>query len=280
MKFKTLLIDTRPHQAHKADVSKALSRLKPLIENKKPYVTVFNEFTFNIVDVARSIDSIKAVAITTRCNLLLVPANKEYPNGTYENWDFAKAHLGIAGIDFEDITPPKSFIVESIGLWVDKTGRAFAFPKTLDQNGRTAYKPVHRIPGTDFAVSICSEVLSLTPESLKDVRVLFNPSLNGDDYYLLARTMFLANAKVEEILRQYHYSADSSESAFWLQRLLKRFALPSPFFPGNSEEFKHRILAIRADMGKSSGVLQLPENAILTDLELGIGSMLIGVELK
>ena len=176
-----------------------------LIKNKGSLDTIMTmEFSFKIKYFVKHIEDFKDLARKYKVDFIMAPDNSQVEMAKGFNWKVIKELLENYNIEIEKIDYPDKEIPPSIGFFISKKGDAFAFPKY--RLGESI--PLHKIPNTSIGIAICGEINHIDPDSLKGIKVIYNPSEEGDDPMLLYRMLQEANGEdltreqVEEIALQ------------------------------------------------------------------------------
>jgi hypothetical protein len=177
-------------------VENLLTKLENVQKGSGSQTVLLQEYDLEFDDVLDSISEISSRAAEKNIDLILAADNRTTEG--YVSWAKQKARLEEAGVDIETESSPRDTSVDSIGFFFHKDGKVYVFPKSW------ASHPLHKIPGTKIAVSICGEISHLKPEQIEGVEVVYNPSREADDPYMAYRMMGLANPDVtrDEIIKQ------------------------------------------------------------------------------
>jgi hypothetical protein len=174
-----------------SSVEQLLEKVDNLSEKSGIESIVLAEFDLEAGEIIRGMHKISQAAKEKGIDIVMAP-NERNSGVSWENREIEMRKNGIivSGTYEKDLEP------ESIGFYFSKDGAIYAFPK----NWAT---PLHQIPNTRVAVSICGELAHLSPEDLKsvDLDVIYNPSREGDDRWVKYRMIGLANPHItkEEI---------------------------------------------------------------------------------
>lgn len=163
---------------------------------------MLTEYDLSLEDVIANAKKISEIARTKKIAIVMAP--KSASIGGRAKWDEQQKLLEAAGVTIIDGTVANKETRDSTGLYFDKTGAAYAFPKSWEH-------PIHHIPNTRIAVSICGEIRNVKPADLDgfDIDMIYNPSREGDDPTLFFRTVALANPEITDealknLLTQYY----------------------------------------------------------------------------
>jgi len=146
------------------------------IKNKTNLDTIMTtEFSFEIVYTIEHLDEFKELAKEMRANLIIAPDTYHELSKERSTWKKIKELLENNNVDIENSDFPNDRAPTSIGLFINKNGKVFAFPKF------PFGIHLHHIPHTDIGVTICGEILGIKPEELEGIRVIYNPAEEHDD---------------------------------------------------------------------------------------------------
>lgn len=170
---------------------------------------LLGEYDFKVEEVLSQLEKIKGAAKGSNVEIVMAPDNQF---GRDVSWGQIKQEFQEHGATIEETAMPDEHKPETIGVFVDKTGFVYVFPKTWHLE--KVHRPVHKIPDTKIGVTICGEIGHIKPEDLDGINVLYNPSREGDDPYLKFRMLHrhgtepLTREKVVSILMEdtYHKS--------------------------------------------------------------------------
>jgi len=163
-------------------IDKMVEKLGEINSEEKLDVAVLMEFNFSASEVVKDLKKITEFAKDSAMDIVMAPDNIR------ENlsWGELKRKFKENKISTEENDIQDDYRPMSVGFFIGKNGLTYAFPKTWDK------KPIHKIPGTDVAVSICGEINHVKPEdldNLEGVNVIYNPAREGDDPYLKFRIL-------------------------------------------------------------------------------------------
>lgn len=163
-------------------VDEMIDRLNEINDNNKVDAAVLMEFNFNVGEIVKDLERITKFAKDFEIDIVMAPDNiRENLSWGELKRKFHRSKINVEENDIQDDYHPMS-----VGFFIGKDGFTYAFPKTWDQ------KPIHKIPGTDVAVTICGEINHIKPEdldNLEGVNVIYNPAREGDDPYLKFRIL-------------------------------------------------------------------------------------------
>ena len=163
-------------------IDKMVDKLGKINSGDKLDVAVLMEFNFGISEVVKDLKKITDFAKDSEMDIVMAPDNiRENLSWGELKRKFQENKIGTEENDIQDDYRPMS-----VGFFIGKDGFTYAFPKTWDQ------KPIHKIPGTNVAVTICGEINHIKPEdldTLQGVNVIYNPAKEGDDPYLKFRIL-------------------------------------------------------------------------------------------
>lgn len=148
------------------------------------------EYNFKVEEFLSEIEKIRETARQNNVDIILAPDNQF---GRNVSWGQIKRELRERGVNIEETEIPDEYHPETIGIFVDKTGSMYAFPKTW--HWKEIHRPVHKIPNTKIGVTICGEIWEIRPEDLEDINILYNPSREGDDPMLEFRMRYRYGSK-------------------------------------------------------------------------------------
>lgn len=175
---------------------------------------LLGEYDFKVEEVLSELKKIREAARQNNVDIILTPDNQFGRNVT---WGEVKKEFQGHEATIEETTMPDEHKPETIGVFVDKTGFVYVFPKTWHL--KEVHKPVHRIPNTKIGVTICGEIGHIKPEDLEEINVLYNPSREGDDPYLKFRMLHrygiepLTREKIASILMEDDYYKNSLDDS-------------------------------------------------------------------
>lgn len=163
---------------------------------------LLGEYNFEVEEVLNDIEKIKNTAEKNKTTIILTPDNQF---GRKATWNQINQEFVGTGATIEQTDLPDDYIPETVGVYVDPSGFIYVFPKTWER------MPVHRIPNTNIGVTICGEINNIKPEHLEGVRILYNPSREGDDPFLRFRMLHrygdspLTREKVGQNMLEHEY---------------------------------------------------------------------------
>lgn len=155
-------------------VDMAIEKLEEISKEGKIDTAVLMEFNFTVDEIIKDLDKLVDFAKNNQTDIVLAPDNRR----KNLDWGQLKKELQESKIAIEEENVPDDDKPESVGLFIRKDGFVYAFPKSWKQ------KPIHKIPDTNIAVTICGEIGTIRPEdieNLEGVDIIYNPSLEGDD---------------------------------------------------------------------------------------------------
>lgn len=156
---------------------------------------IFREFSFTVREVLDNKDDLILLAKEKEINFVMAPKNESRINPI--QWAEVKKELQQSGISFEESGIADDYGPEAVGFYFNKNGTVYAFPKVFGKH------PVHKIPDTNIGITICGEMRYIKPEDLEGVDILYNPSLEGDDFFHQHRLELSTRyQKGEEITRE------------------------------------------------------------------------------
>ncbi len=165
-------------------VDQMIERIESARKESGVDVVVLGEYNFKVEDVLNQLEKIKEAARGNRADIVMAPDNEF---GRNLSWGELKSELQANGIAVEESPVPDEYKPQSVGVFIDKAGAAYAFPKTWHLGN--VRRPVHKIPGTSIGITICGEIGEIQPQDLEGLTVLYNPSREGDDPYLKFRML-------------------------------------------------------------------------------------------
>lgn len=145
----------------------------------KADIVMFPEFMFGFKSIASRAKAIRSVVQETGCNVLVTPR-------FLGPWKQIKQAFQKQDVEIEENGHLSDNTSQCVGIWFDKNGRVYVFPKSWHVH------PLHKIPGTDIAVTICAEInyIAYSPNiKLHGISVLLNPTDHNNMFFLLARTL-------------------------------------------------------------------------------------------
>lgn len=159
-------------------------------------VAMLDEYDLSIEDINTNLQRIIEGAKERSIDIILAADNQHRQIGDQfkqVSWDIRREEILSAGATLLDEGIPLDEIGDSIGFYFTKDGKVYAFPKTWKH-------PIHIIPNTKIAVSVCGEIAHLTPEQLEnlDIDIIYNPSREKDDPYLKYRMLGLFNPNITD----------------------------------------------------------------------------------
>lgn len=163
-------------------IDKMVDRLNEINGEHKIDATVLMEFNFNVTEVVKDLGKIAKFSKDSGMDVIMAPDNMR------ENlsWVDLKRKLQEAKINIEETDLQDGEHPVSVGFFIGKNGFVYAFPKSWGK------RPIHKIPGTNVAVTICGEINHIKLEdldNLEGVNVIYNPAREGDDPYLRYRML-------------------------------------------------------------------------------------------
>lgn len=175
---------------------------------------ILGEYNFTVDEVLGELEKIQNLARSKNIDIILAPDNNE--SGGKLTWGELKQQFQDHGVNIEQTSLAEDYRPETVGVYVGKNGFTYAFPKTWHRE--EVHNPVHRIPNTTIGVTICGEIGHIQPQDLEGVKILYNPSREGDDPSLKYRMMVqYGNATKEDIAKalaqeeEYDYLLESDE---------------------------------------------------------------------
>ena len=182
-------------------------RMAAIAKEEKMDLVMLNEYDFQIDEVNNNVATIASLAQENATDILIAAGS----NGHTVPWETQRQELIQTGAQPLDVDAAQDDIWDSIGYFFEKSGKTYAFPKNHKD-------PIHLIPKTKTAVSICGEIARITPEILEklDINLILNPAREADDPHLHFRMMgfFNPNISDDEIhfeLRKDPYLNDLAE---------------------------------------------------------------------
>lgn len=173
-------------------------------------LVMLNEYDLQINEVNNNIDLISSSAKKHNADIILAAG----VNGKRVPWTTIRPEIIQAGAQPLDVDVTDDEIWDSIGYFFGKNGETYAFPKNHKH-------PIHFIPNTKMAVTICGEINYITPDLLEqfDINLILNPSREADDPYLRFRMLGFFNPNItdDEIhneLRKNSYLNDCAEGIY------------------------------------------------------------------
>jgi|GEM_PF-2745922 len=164
-----------------------VEELRVLVESLgqgEPIDTIIaKEFAMKVEYAIEHLDELREVARTANADVIVAPDNYHQGTNVRYNWREIKEMSCNAGAQTEEGNFPEDCPPESVGLFIRKNGWVFIFPKS----GISCSRNVHRIPDSKIGISICSEILSVRPEELDGIDILYNPSEEYDDIFVWLR---------------------------------------------------------------------------------------------
>lgn len=190
-------------------IDEMIEKIETAKADNKVDSVLLGEYNFKVEQVLDELEKIRETARQNNVDIILAPDNQF---GRDVSWGQLKREFQEHGATTEETTMPDEHKPETIGVFVDKTGFVYVFPKTWHL--KEVHKPVHKIPNTKIGVTICGEIGHIKPEDLEEVNILYNPSREGDDPYLKFRMLHrhgtepLTREKIVSILMEdtYHKS--------------------------------------------------------------------------
>jgi hypothetical protein len=165
-------------------VDEMVERIAAAKQEEEIDSVVLGEYNFKVEEVVSQLEKIKEAAQKNNASIIMAPDNQF---GRDVSWGQIKKEFQEKGATTEETTMPDEHNPETIGVFVDKTGFVYAFPKTWHLP--EVHKPVHKIPNTKIGVTICGEIGEIQSADLENINVLYNPSREGDDPYLKFRML-------------------------------------------------------------------------------------------
>ena len=180
-------------------------------------LVMLTEYDLQIDEVNNNIDIISSLAKKHNADIIIAAGR----NGQRVLWNMKRQEIIQAGAQTLDVNITEDEIWDSIGYFFGKNGETYAFPKSHEH-------PLHLIPNTKMAVTICGEINHITPELLKklDINLILNPSREADDPYLRFRMLgfFNPNISDDEIhaeLRKDSYLNEISEGKIMSRQIIQ-----------------------------------------------------------
>lgn len=280
-----------------------ISQMVELIENitlqGRIDVVLLGEYNFKINEILSQLKTIQQLAQQKGFDLIMAPDNQF---GESFSWGQLKMALQPYEVQIEQTEISDDIRPETVGVFVGRNGLTFAFPKTW--NSGKVHRPVHKIPETNWGVTICGEMHEVTPSDLDGITIIFNPSREGDDPYLKMRMLqrhgqrpLDETAVAEILLTEPHYQTLLDDSLYdprdadYLEELDSRESRERRFNtavaenlreaanPENSNYIKEidetlsdrNIPVVRCDGIRSTGVLNQLPGMKIADLEYSNG---------
>lgn len=292
-------------------IDEMIERIKAAKAENKVDSVLLQEYDFKVEEVLTELEKIRETARQNNVDIILAPDNQF---GRDISWGQIKKEFQAQDATIEETTMPDEHQPETIGVFVDKTGFTYIFPKTW--NLKNVHKPVHRIPNTKIGVTICGEIGRIKPEDLENINILYNPSREGDDPYLKFRMLYrygtkpltrekvvgilLEDAYYKNLLDDSQYDPQSPDYIPYIREYDSREArerrfneavdkhLTAAADPKNSmyvkqieEALRERnIPVVRTDDTLTTGVLNQLPNAKISGLEYREGYMRCNLTLQ
>jgi hypothetical protein len=165
-------------------------------------------------DVLLNIGNFSSLVNKYNCDILLAPSNHDS-----NTWGFLKDLMVNSGVRIIDDNIRKDDCRggDAIGLWFDKNGEVYGFPKVCDtklcssSHELCSWKSVHKIPNRDIGIIICREAHYIKPSEIKDVSILYFISNQLDFNNIRAKTLSKYGIPKEEIKKLYRYNINDDD---------------------------------------------------------------------
>jgi len=232
----------------------ALEYYRKVIDENEPDFVIFREYQFHVDDVLEDFGSLESSAKATHADILLTPKNDHHGHDGH-SWEETVRLLEGKNVTPENAAFGGNYSPDSIAFLVGNDGQSYCFEKSWQK------RPLHIVDGRKIGITICGEINHLDridPKLLEGLRVILNPSAEGDDVWLRGYNMVKSGCPEDELCAAYMWMTRTPQDK---EKFLKKAGEESfyiKYYVPVLEEYG--LPVVRCDTFNCSGMLYLPEN--------------------